>query len=163
MISTNREKGRFRVKVFTPVLSILYSIIEFMRNFRIFKQVHRKRNYRDRSHCIYLDINEYCEPNHITIHRINSNIFIPNIHQTNSNSDKIDHKIKGTGDDVLDIFSVQEWRRYFGKQSIISIHYQTLKLLLVSCYRPNIISWEPIWLNYQKVTFDISLLYIHST
>ena len=36
------------------------------------------------------------------------NIFIPNIHQTNSNSDKIDHKIKGTGDDVLDIFSVQE-------------------------------------------------------
>ena len=142
---------------------MLYSIIEFMRNFRIFKQVHRKRNYRDRSHCLYLDINEYFEPNHITIHRINSNIFIPSIHQTNSNSHTIHHKIKGTGDDVLDIFSVQEWRRYFGKQSIISIHYQTSKLLLVSCYRPNIISWEPIWLNYQKVTFDISLLYIQST
>ena len=79
-----------------------------MRNFRIFKQVHRKRNYRDRAHCIYLDINEYFEPNHITIHRINSNIFIPSIHETNSNSHKIHHKIKGTGYDVLDIFSVQE-------------------------------------------------------
>ena len=64
----------FRGRGLTPVLSIWYSIIEFMRNFRIFKQVHRKRNYRDRSYRIYLDIIEYFEPNHITIHRTTTGV-----------------------------------------------------------------------------------------
>ena len=64
----------FRGRRLTPVLSTWYSIIEFMRNFRIFKQVHRKRNYGDRSHRIYLDIIDYFEPNHITIHRTTTGV-----------------------------------------------------------------------------------------
>ena len=75
LIAKRYISNPFRGRRLTPVLSIWYSIIEFMRNFRIFKQVHRKRNYRDRSHRIYLDTIEYFEPNHITIHRTTTGVF----------------------------------------------------------------------------------------
>ena len=44
---------------------------------------------------------------------------------------------------------MHKWRRH-SKSYLLYPYITNIKLLLVSCYLPNIISWEHIWLNYHR-------------